>query len=221
MGASTTFALIHGVGDAGWYWHLVEAELRARGFDSVAPDLPIEDDSAGLSEYADAVLEAIGDRENVVVVAQSFGGFVAPIVADRLGSRARLIVLVAGMVPMPGERPDDYFAATRYRSEPTDDDSEIGVFYHDLPRPLGEEALRHGRRQADTPGNAPWPLPAWPDITVRFVLCRDDRFFPAAWLRGVVRERLGIEPDEIDGGHTPALSHPRELAALLSDYVGA
>ena len=41
------FAFIHGAGDVGWYWHLVEAELRARGHDTVAPDLPIEDDAPG------------------------------------------------------------------------------------------------------------------------------------------------------------------------------
>ena len=69
-----TYVLIHGAGDVGWYWHLVEAELRARGHDVVAPDLPCEDDSAGLPEYADAVIEAIGDRTDLVVVAQSVGG---------------------------------------------------------------------------------------------------------------------------------------------------
>ncbi len=36
----STFVLIHGAGDVGWYWHRVEAELRARGHDVVAPDLP-------------------------------------------------------------------------------------------------------------------------------------------------------------------------------------
>lgn len=61
----------------------------------------------------------------------------------------------------------------------------------------------------------PWPLEAWPDIPTRFVLCRHDRFFPADWLRGVVRDRLGIVPDEIDAGHTPALSQPRELTDRL------
>jgi pimeloyl-ACP methyl ester carboxylesterase len=55
----TTFALIHGAGDVGWYWHLVEAALGERGHDVVAPDLPCDDDSAGLSEYADTVIEAI------------------------------------------------------------------------------------------------------------------------------------------------------------------
>jgi Alpha/beta hydrolase family len=57
-----TFVLIHGAGDSGWYWHLLEAELRRRGHDVVAPDLPSEDDSAGLPAYADTVVDAIGDR---------------------------------------------------------------------------------------------------------------------------------------------------------------
>jgi hypothetical protein len=33
-----------------------------------------------------------------------------------------------------------------------------------------------------------------------------------------VRERLGITPDEIDGGHLPALAHPQELAERLEAY---
>jgi pimeloyl-ACP methyl ester carboxylesterase len=63
-----TFVFVHGAGDVGWYWHLVEAELRGRGHDSVAPDLPCDDDTAGLSKYADTVLQAIGDRRELIVV---------------------------------------------------------------------------------------------------------------------------------------------------------
>jgi hypothetical protein len=55
-------------------------------------------------------------------------------------------------------------------------------------------------------------------VPTRCLLCRDDRLFPAAWLRRVVRERLGIVPDEMDGGHTPALSHPEELVRRLEAY---
>lgn len=46
-------------------------------------------------------------------------------------------------------------------------------------------------------------------------MCRNDRLFPVAWLRDVIRHRLGVEPHEIDSGHTPALSHPVELTDLL------
>ena len=65
-----TFALIHGAGDVGWYWHLVAPSWQRRGHEAVAPDLPIEDDGAGLSRYADVVIDAVGDRRDVVVVAQ-------------------------------------------------------------------------------------------------------------------------------------------------------
>lgn len=213
-----TFALIHGAGDVGWYWHLVEAELRARGHETVAPDLPVENDSAGLSAYADVVVEAVGGRRDVVVVAQSFGGYVAPIVAHRI--KARLIVLVAGMIPSPGESAEAMFANTGWQPERRPDTSTVAVFYHDVPRELAEEALKGGgRRQSETPGREPWPLAAWPKIPTRFILCRNDRFFPAAWLRRVAKDRLGVIPDEIESGHCPALSRPHELAALLNGYL--
>ncbi len=170
----TTFALIHGGGDVGWYWHLVERELRAGGHESVAPDLPCNDDSAGLSEYADTVVEAIGARDDVVVVAQSFGGFTAPLVADRIPARA--LVLVAGMIPAPGERPDDWPANTRFdqvmRENPQED-----LSYHDVPRALADQARGKARAQSATPGHSPWPLAAWPVVPTRFVLCSVDRFF--------------------------------------------
>jgi pimeloyl-ACP methyl ester carboxylesterase len=207
-----TYVLIHGAGDVAWYWHLVSAALRERGHGVVAVDLPCEDESAGWSDYTDTVVKAIGDRTELVVVAQSLGGFTAPLVCAR--RRAELLVLVAGMIPLPGETPNDYFKHTGYNHH-VDHRDPIAVFYHDVPRPLAEEAVRRGRRQADAIGNAPWPLDAWPDVPVRFLLCRDDRMFPAAWLRGVVRERLGIEPDEIEGGHCPALARPVELVERL------
>jgi pimeloyl-ACP methyl ester carboxylesterase len=55
-----TLALIHGAGDSAWYWHLLEPELRDRGHEVVTMDLPCDDDSAGLTEYADTVVDAIG-----------------------------------------------------------------------------------------------------------------------------------------------------------------
>jgi pimeloyl-ACP methyl ester carboxylesterase len=212
----TTYVLIHGAGDVGWYWHLVEPELRARGHDVVVMDLPVDDDVAGLSAYADVVVDAIGDRTNLIVVAQSFGGYVAPIVCDRVP--ATLLVLVAGMVPAPGESADEMWSNTSYSSEQQGDSSEIAIFYHDVDPKLAAEALRRGRRQSETPGREPWPLAAWPQVPTRYLLCRNERLLPAAWVRRVVRNRLGIVPDEMDSGHTPALSHPDELVRRLEAY---
>jgi pimeloyl-ACP methyl ester carboxylesterase len=156
----TTYVLIHGAGDVGWYWHLVEPELRARGHDVVAMDLPVDDDAAGLSDYADVVVEAIGDRTNLIVVAQSFGGYVAPMVCDRVP--ATLLVLVAGMVPAPGESADEMWSNTSYSSERQGDSSEIAIFYHDVDPKLAAEALRRGRRKSETPGESRGRSPRGP-----------------------------------------------------------
>ena len=213
-----TFVLIHGAGDVGWYWHLVQAELRERGHDVVAPDLPCDDDSAGLPEYADAVVDAIGERSDLVVVAQSMGAFTAPLVCERVA--VDLLVLVAPMIPAPGEAPADYWADTRYGDEARESfDDEIALFYQDVPAELAAEALQRGRPQSEARMHEPSPLKTWPDVPTRVLLCRDDRLFPAPFLRRIARERLGITPDEIDGGHTPALSRPKELADRLEAYL--
>jgi len=67
----------------------------------------------------------------------------------------------------------------------------------------------------------PWPLEAWPETPTRYLLCRDDRMFAAAWARRHARERLGIEADEIDGGHYVTLSRPHELTDRLHAYAAA
>lgn len=213
-----TYALVHGAGDVGWYWHLFERELRARGHRAVAPDLPIEDDEASLLDNARVVVEAIGstpDDGELIVVGQSYGGWIAPIVADL--ANADRLVLVAPMIAQPGETTDDMWAATGWRMA-DDEDGTIGLFYHDVEPALAAEAMSKERRQSETAGREPWPLEAWPDVPTHVVIGSEDRFFPADWLRGVVRDRLGIEPDELPTGHTPALSRPRELVELLESY---
>jgi pimeloyl-ACP methyl ester carboxylesterase len=179
-------------------------------------DLPCEDELAGLAEYADAAAAAIGARGPVTVVAQSFGAFTAPLLCERVP--VELIVLIAGMVPLPGERGDDWPTHTGYPGP--EGTGEIETFFNDVPEGVAKAALARGRRQADAPGEEPWPLESWPQVPTRYLLCTRDRMFPPRWMREVVRERLGIEPDEIDSGHCPALSRPRELAARLEAYRG-
>jgi pimeloyl-ACP methyl ester carboxylesterase len=140
------------------------------------------------------------------------------------------MVLVAAMIPSPGEAPNDYWTNTGWQPATLDhleqpegmsrEDAEtIETFLHDVPPDLATEALKRTRDQSETPGVKPWPLEAWPDVPTRFLLCRDDRLFPAEWMRRVVKERLGITPDEIDAGHCVALSRPKELADRLVTYL--
>ncbi|MDI5975839.1 alpha/beta fold hydrolase [Amycolatopsis magusensis] len=212
-----TFVLIHGGGGSGWDFHLLEPELRALGHDVVAPDLPIEDGANGLAEYADAVVAAVGAREDLVVLGHSFGGLVAPLVCDRLP--VRLLVLLAGMIPRSGEPASDWWANTGYESTVDMEADPIGAFLHDVPLELAEQALAKGRPQSGDSLGRPSPLVRWPDVPTRLLACRDDRFFPLEFLRRVARERLGMEPDVIDGSHSVPLSRPKELAARLDAYL--
>jgi pimeloyl-ACP methyl ester carboxylesterase len=208
------FALIHGGGGSAWDWHLVAPELRQRGHDPIAVDLPSEDPSAGWSDYAETVVEALGDRSNVIVVGHSLGGFTAPLVFERIP--VDLLVFLAGMIPVPGERFEDWWPNVGYADSGLDD-----VFYHDVPPELEAEATDRERDESSKALSEPWPLEAWPDVSSRYLLCRDDRMFTAEWARRHARERLGIDADEIDGGHYITLSHPRELAERLDAYAAA
>jgi pimeloyl-ACP methyl ester carboxylesterase len=207
-----TFALIHGGGSSAWDWHLVAPVLRERGHEAVAVDLPSDDPAAGWWDYARAVGDAVAGRRDVVVVGHSLGGFTAPLVCALLP--VDRLILVAAMIPLPGERFDDWWRNAGYEASGFDD-----VFYHDVPDDLAAEAQRRSRDEAARALREPWPLGAWPDTPTSYLLCRDDRMFTAAWARRHARERLGLEADEMDGGHYIALSRPGELAERLDAYV--
>ena len=173
-------------------------------------------------------MDAIGDRRDLIVVGQSLAGLIAPLVCDRVP--ADLLVMVAAMVPTPGETGGDWWADTGWeqaRREQTERDGRspdapfdpMYDFFHDVPPDVVAEAFARGERhQTGTVFEKPWPLVAWPDVPTRFLLCTEDRFFPAEFQRRVVRQRLGITPDELVSGHLPALSHPMELVDRLEDY---
>ena len=221
-----TFGLIPGSGGDAWYWHRVEPELRRHGHDVVAVELPAADDSAGIPAYVDAIVDAVGDLPDLVLVAQSLAGFSAPLVCTR--RPVDLLVLVTAMIPRPARPPASggTTPASRRRIELAEGEGRspefdiVEYFFHDVPPEVTAEAFaRPPPEQSDTPFADPWPLDSWPDVPTKFVLCRDDRFFPADWMRRLVVDRLGITPDEIPGGHLVALSRPVELTQQLLSYV--
>jgi len=223
-----TFVLIPGAGGEAWYWHLVVPEIEARGHEAVAVDLPAGDDDAGWNEYAAAIDGAIGDRSELVLVAQSLGGFSAPIVCDRRS--VDLLVLLNAMIPAPGETGEAWWSTTKQSAaqaaylasiglKPEDGNDDAIVYLHDLPPRVLEEATKRGEpNQSWTPMTQSWPLARWPDVPTRVLAGRDDRLFPAEFQRRVARERLGLEADLIEGGHLVAWSHPRELVDRLERY---
>ena len=218
----STFVLIPGAGGAAWYWHRVVPLLRAAGHDAIAVDLPGDDENAGLGEYARLVTGAIGGRQDVMLVAQSLGGFTAPLVATAVPVLG--LVFVNAMIPQPGETPEPVVGqhglvrGPRRRSRSSR-----------LP-----SGVRSGRvfpaRRATGGGGCGGAAPAsrgsavfgsvcefdgWPTAPIRVVTGADDRFFPVEFQRKVARERLGLEADVLPGGHLIALARPEPLADYL------
>src|SRR5664280_901019 len=149
----TTYLLIPGSGGDPWYWHRLVPELRQRGHEMVAVNLPAADDSAGLAEYADAVIDAIGDRTQLILVAQSLAGFTTPLVCERLP--VDLLALLNAMVPAPAETAGDWWANTGHgaaRAQQADRDSRrlqddpdlLEAFFHDVPAEVRAEAMANG-----------------------------------------------------------------------------
>lgn len=225
-----TFLLLHGAASSGWYWHLVEPLLAAAGHNTVAPDLPADDPTAGLRTYATAAVDALdGHCEgDLVVVAQSMAGFYAPLVAEAIG--ADRLVLLAAMIPNPGERGHDWWANT---DQPTaqrarfvelgldtaDMDNPDVVYGHDIPRDVWVEAGRRTRDQSGRPFDDPCPITSWPAIPTHVIAARDDRLFPLEFQQRVAMDRLGLDVEVVPGGHLPALSQPQAVADALLRVV--
>lgn len=224
-----TFVLVHGAFHGAWCWELVVKELEARGHEAIAVDLPAEEPSAGAARCAEVVAAAAGGAADPVVVGHSMGGVVIPVVATMMPV-ARL-VFVAGLVPRPGMAMNDIRAA-----EPVDAPTDLenpefehlgdGVwrvgpntarrlFYHDVPDDLAAWAIARLRPQAYLTLRETTPLESWPDTPADYIVCRDDRAVNAEWGRMVARDQLGTIAREIDGGHSPFLTRPAELAEML------
>lgn len=220
------YVLIPGAGGRAWYWHLVAARLVGRGHQVLAVELPADDDSMGLPDYAQAVLDAVGDSRGVVIVAASLGAFTAALVAQPLEAAA--VVLVNPMIPRSGETPGAWWGNTgavearnihaSRLGYPAEFDPQVYML-HDVPPQVLATTPAKGE-QSQRPFRDPCTFASWPEATT-VIAGRDDRFFPVEFQQQLARERLGVEPVIVPGGHLVALSKPDELtAAILAATAG-
>jgi pimeloyl-ACP methyl ester carboxylesterase len=222
-----TFALVPGAGGVSWYWHRVVPILEEATHEAIAVDLPGDDARAGLSDYAERVLEAIGPRE-VILVAQSLGGFTAPLVCEQ--AQVRMMVFVNAMIPVPDETAGEWWAntgwedarvAAAHRGGYSPSVDLATYFLHDLPPAIVKQGEALERPEADVVFGEPCRFEAWPAIPIHVIAGRDDRFFPIEFQRRVAQERLRLGVDELPGGHLLALANPRGLADQLLAYLRA
>jgi pimeloyl-ACP methyl ester carboxylesterase len=210
-----------------WYWHRVVPLLQYAGHEAIAVDLPGNDEHAGLDDYAELVVRAVGERDRVILVAQSLGGFTAPLVCARRA--VNMLVLVNAMIPNPGETAGDWWGHTGSLEARASAAERHGYgvefdlatyFLHDVPEDVIREGDSHQRPEAKIVFTQPCRFDAWPDVPTKVLAGKDDRFFPKDFQARIARERLHRDIDEIDGGHLVALSNPHGLADRLLAYYG-
>lgn len=103
------FCLVHGAFQGAWCWDLLIPYLEAKGHKTVAMDLPIENSFATLSNFADAVIQALPKTDtDIVLVGHSMAGTIIPLVAEVV--KVRQLVFVAGLIPSPGVSTLDQFS---------------------------------------------------------------------------------------------------------------
>jgi pimeloyl-ACP methyl ester carboxylesterase len=223
----TSAVLIPGAGGLGWYWHLVERRLEDQGYDALIVDLAACG-CTGLPAYADAVVNAIDGRADVALIAQSMGAFTAPLVWQRVP--ISVVVFVNAMIPRPGETPGQWWdnvgseqarTAAAVRHGYSTEFDLTTYFMHDVPEELIAEMRVRAASQLDERFEDACTFDAWPPIPMHVLAGRDDRFFPLELQQRVARDRLGVDPVVVPGGHLAALSHPEELAGVIAGYLGS
>jgi pimeloyl-ACP methyl ester carboxylesterase len=219
----TTFLLLPGAGGEASYWGPVSQLLEQAGHEAIAVDLPADHPELGLSAYADLAVSAVESRTDVVLVAQSMGGFTAPLVADRIP--LRVLVLVNAMIPVPGESASAWGEAVG--SEParlaaaeaggySAEFDLVETFLHDVSAEVVDPAeMANGRDEAEIAFTEPCAFARWPDVPLHVLVGRDDRLFPADFQVRVAKERLGVTADVRPGGHLMALADAPGVAAYL------
>jgi len=226
-----TFGLVHGAGHGAWCWERLIPILEALGHRAFAMDLPSEDLTAGAARCAEVVDRAIPPANDLVLVGHSLAGLTVPLVAAR--RPVWRLVFLCALIPEFGRSLADQVAADPelydlvLRTHPgrvTGPDGTVGfrdeaaardVFYHDCTPEDVHWAFSRLRPQAAAPRREPCPLSAWAPGEKAYILCREDRAVSPAWSRRVARERLGVEPIELDGSHSPFISRPSALADIL------
>ena len=226
-----TFGLVHGAYHGSWCWERLTPELERLGHRALTVDLPTEEPQAGAAEYAAAAVTAFADvGEDLVLVGHSLGGLVIPLIA---ASRpAGQLVFLAAMIPRPGKTHDEVVdtepdmvlpgpeggayrgpdGAVRWRPE-----AAARWFFADCPADLAAWAAARLRGQFWKITSEVSPLSAWPDTPRAYLLGSHDPVINPAWSRRAARTVLGVQPVELDVGHSPFLAAPALLAQVLVD----
>jgi len=194
-------------------------------------ELPCDDGAATFDDYADAVCAALADDgDDVVLVGHSLGGHTVARVASR--RPLRHLVYLCGVPPVPGQTMAQQMSADtdmfhreyldgitapdeQGRTRWVDLEVATRVLFADCDTATVADAFARLRPQGSRAYRVPYAAAAYPAVTTTSIVCADDRMVNPDWQRRVARDRLSANIIEMPGDHSPFLSRPAQLAAVL------
>lgn len=232
--APQTFVLVHGALLGEFSWNRVERRLVADGHTVITLDLPGHGadqtpvDQLSLNSYRDAVIAAIGNRTNVVLVGHSFGGMVVSQVAEAIPAKISKLVYLAALIPQNGESANDLAGR--------DQDSLFGKYVTPTPSALvfnpdglgpvfcndcAPEDVAMLRAKLRPEPLAPFATPVtltaanYGSVRKYDILTRQDRAVSYTFQKTLQARVNFVKSVELDAGHLPFFSRPDELAKVL------
>jgi len=228
------FVLVHGSFQGAWIWQPTAAFLRAAGHDVYVPTLDGCAERkvnlrAGLTvtSVAEELAQALfhEDLQDVVLVGTSSGGLVVEKLAVLANDRVERLVFLDALVPQPGESVTEIversadappYEMTEFTRGPSREQMATGLFAElsgDLkdwalaratPHPIGLSDQQPG--ELDDFWEQTWEAAV--------IYCTQSANPPESHQRRTA-ERLDAEWVEMEAGHYPMLTHPKETARLL------
>jgi len=117
------------------------------------------------------------------------------------------------------DEPDMYNPACLRLKQQAAENAEVAMEYcfHDCQPDVARWGISKLRYQASLAYlTEVFPLQALPDVESVYIVGTEDRIISPAWSRYAARKRLGVDAVELPAGHYPQISHPAELAEILT-----
>jgi pimeloyl-ACP methyl ester carboxylesterase len=232
-----TIVVVHGASTGGWAWKKMPPLLASAGHRLLAPTLTglgershLAAPSNDLDTHIEDVVNVLRweDLRDVVLVGHSYGGAVATGVADRARDRVAQLIYLDAFVPREGQAVGDLVpngvAALQASAKALDG-------WRVPPRPIQPDTSDADRRwiherlvpQSLKCFTTPLRLRGGEVSVPRaFIYCKrftgPDNFGPFA---ARARTEKGWRYHELDATHSPHITAPGQLAALLMKLVAS